>query len=299
MPETNDLAPAVSRRSLVTATASVGALGALGAALPGSAMAGGHAKPHDHGTARKTGIQLYTLRGAMDEDALGTLTALAGMGYANLEFAGHAGIDPRQLRTWIDDLGLAAPSGHVDPNEVKVDPGPAIEAAKVLGHEFIVIAWLPEEQRRTADDYRGWAEVLNRTGEAARAAGMRMAYHNHDFEFFELDGIVPQELLMAETDPDLVDFELDFYWVRKAGLDIASVLAWAPERFTLAHVKDIDEAGEIADVGAGLIDFATLLNSEDGLNIRYPFVEHDHADNPFRSAAYSHFHLAQALGQAS
>ena len=287
--------PSLSRRSLFAATASLGALGALGtvtAALPGTARAGGHGETPD----RKTGIQLYTLRGAMDADPLGTLTALAGMGYADMEFAGHAGVDPRELRRWLDDLGLGAPSGHVDPNEVKADPGPAIEAGKALGHKFIVIAWLPEHQRQTADDYRGWAEVLNRVGEAARDAGMRMAYHNHDFEFVELDGIVPQKLLMEETDPELVDFELDFFWVAKAGLDIRSVLAWAPERFRLAHIKDMDEEGNMVDVGAGTIDFAGILATPEAAYIRHPFVEHDNPDDPFRSAAYSHFHLSRALG---
>lgn len=298
MPHTNEPNASLSRRSLFAATASFGALSAVGAA-GAVAVAGGALAPTQTqaGSPKpKTGIQLYTMRGAMDADPRGTITALAGMGYANLEFAGHAGVAPRELRRWLDDLGLAAPSGHVDPNEVKADPGPAIEAAVTLGHEYIVIAWLPEAQRQTADDYRGWAEVLNRTGEAARAAGLRMAYHNHDFEFFDVDGAMPQQLLMQETDPQLVDFELDYYWVRKAGFDIEEVLGWAPERFTLAHIKDIDTAGNITDVGTGTIDFAEVLNSEAAKHLRYPFVEHDHPEDAFRTAAISHYHLKKALG---
>ncbi|MEM1412852.1 MAG: sugar phosphate isomerase/epimerase [Pseudomonadota bacterium] len=289
-------APSLRRRELfagVASTTTLTALAALGS--PGLAGASAH-QEKPRGTERKTGIQLYTLRGAMGQDAQATLTALAGMGYANVEFAGHAGHDPKVLRGWIDDLGLVAPAGHVDPNEVRLDPGPAIEAAVTLGHEYIVIAWIPEEQRRTLDDYRRWADVLNRTGEAASTAGIRMAYHNHDFEFVKLDGMMPQQLLMTETDPGLVDFELDYYWVAKAGLDIAEVLNWAPERFTLAHIKDINAAGEIADVGTGLIDFSGLLASEGTAHLRYPFVEHDHPKDEFRSAAISHYGLTKALG---
>ncbi len=287
--------PSLSRRSLLTASASAGALGALGvlgaAGLPESAQA----TTSGHAMKRATGIQLYTLRGAMSEDPMATLTALAGMGYANLEFAGYHGVAPKDLRARLDDLGLAAPSAHVNPHELKADPMPFIEDALVMGHEYLVVAWLPEEDRQTADDYRGWAEVLNRAGEAAKAAGIRVAYHNHDFEFFEVDGVVPQKLLMEETDPDLVDFELDFFWVRKAGLDIVPILAWAPERFTLAHIKDMDADGNMVDVGTGTIDFAGVLASKEAAHIRYPFVEHDNPPDPFRTAAVAHFHLARAL----
>jgi sugar phosphate isomerase/epimerase len=281
----------LSRRSLFGAAALAGAGAALGlGALPGNASAQTHATG-----GRVPGIQLYTLRGSMAEDAVATLTAVAAMGYGAVEFAGLHGHSAADLRERLDDLGLDAPAGHVDPHVLKADPGPLIEEAVTLGHRYLVVAWLAEEFRQTADDYRQWAEVLNRAGEAARKAGVRMAYHNHEFEFETLDGEIPQRILLAETDPFLVDFELDFYWVRRAGLDIAEVLAWAPERFRLAHIKDMDENGEITDVGSGTIDFAALLNSEHGQNIEHPFVEHDHAPDAFRTAAVGRWNLSRAL----
>jgi sugar phosphate isomerase/epimerase len=281
----------MSRRSLFSAAALAGAGAALGmGALPGNASA---QTPATGG--RVPGIQLYTLRGSMADDAVATLTAVAAMGYGAVEFAGLHGHSATDMRGHLDELGLDAPAGHVDPHVLKADPEPLIEEAVVLGHRYLVVAWLAEEFRQTADDYRQWADVLNRAGEAARKAGIRMAYHNHEFEFEVLDGEMPQRILLAETDPDLVDFELDFYWVRRAGLDIGDILAWAPERFRLAHIKDMDTEGNITDVGSGTIDFATLLNSEQGRNIEHPFVEHDHPPDAFRTAAVGRWNLSRAL----
>lgn len=291
----------LSRRDFLGTAAIAGAGAALSTApTPGRAQASGTASGTGAASdARVPGIQLFTLRGSMAEDANATLTAVAAMGYGAVEFAGLHGHSAKALRARLDDLGLDAPAGHIDPHALKADPAPLIDDAVTLGHRYLVVAWLAEEFRQTADDYRGWAEVLNRAGEAAKNAGIRMAYHNHEFEFETLDGELPQRILMAETDPALVDFELDFYWVRKAGLDIADVLAWAPERFTLAHIKDMDPEGNITDVGTGTIDFAGLLNSEHGRYIRHPFVEHDNPPDAFRTAAVGRWNLSRALGESA
>lgn len=277
-----------SRRTLfgVTALAGAGAVLGLGATAGELAAREGDRVP---------GIQLYTLRESMADNADATLTAVAAMGYGAVEFAGLHGHEASALRSRLDELGLDAPAGHVDPQALKADPRPLIEEAVTLGHRYLVVAWLPEELRQTADDYRAWADVLNRAGELARDAGVRMAYHNHDFEFQALDGELPQRTLLAETNPALVDFELDFYWVRRAGFQVEDVLAWAPERFRLAHIKDMDAEGNITDVGTGTLDFAALLNSEHGRNIEHPFVEHDHPVDAFRTAAIGRWYLSQAL----
>ncbi|MEE4174204.1 MAG: sugar phosphate isomerase/epimerase [Xanthomonadales bacterium] len=290
----------LNRRSFIGTAAAAGAGAALSLApaaglARSSGPAGDSARTPTGKAPRVPGIQLYTLRGSMAENADATLTAVAAMGYGAVEFAGLHGNSARALRSRLDDLGLDAPAGHVDPHALKADPGPLIEDAVTLGHRYLVVAWLAEEFRQTADDYRGWADVLNRAGEAAKDAGIRMAYHNHEFEFETLDGEMPQRILLAETDPSLVDFELDFYWVTKAELEIADVLAWAPERFTLAHIKDMDTEGNITDVGTGTIDFAGLLNSEHGRHIIHPFVEHDHPPDAFRTAAVGRWNLSRAL----
>ncbi len=288
--DNSSLTAGLSRRSLFTATASAGALAALGA------TAGGALADHGGPPYRVPGIQLYTVRDSMAEDPLATLTAIAAMGYGAVEFAGYHGIDLAELRGWLDELGLRAPCAHVDPNAMRDDPELLIEQAVIMGHDILVLPWLGEEHRSSAASYRGWAEVLNRAGQAGQAHGVRAAYHNHAFEFETVDGIVPLELLVAETDPALVDFELDFFWAIKAGHKVGEVLAWAPERFTMAHIKDMSADGAMVDVGTGVIDFRGLLSSEVARYIRHPFVEHDNPVDPFRCAAIGRYHLSRALG---
>ena len=289
MTETAPSAAPFSRRDFLGATAAATAMAATG-----TAALAGEEKPTTAG--RVPGIQLYTVRGSMEDNVPATLTALAAMGYQALEFAGYANTDPAEIRVMLDDLGMTAPSGHVDAREMRQDPMPMVEAGVTMRHEYLTIAWLREEDRQTLDDYRGWAEVLNRAGEACKAAGMRMAYHNHDFELLPIDGVLPMSVLIEETDPDLVDFELDFFWVHKAGMTVPDVLAMAPGRITMAHIKDMDADGNMVDLGAGIIDFKTLLASEAAATIRHPFAEHDNPSDPFRFAAIARRELSGYLG---
>lgn len=282
----------MTRRGLFTATAATAVMGAV--ATVATAPLGRTLKAA--APKRVAGIQLYTVRESMAEDPLATLTALAAMGFKAVEFAGYQGVAPAQLRAWLDELGLAAPAAHVGPHELRDNPESLVEQAAVLGHEYLVMPWLGEDDRRTADQYRGWADVLNRAGELARAAGLKTGYHNHGFEFETVDGVLPLRLLLEETDPALVDFELDFFWARQAGFDITEVLSWAPERFTMAHIKDMSAEGEMVDVGTGVIDFAGLLASPEAEHIRHPFVEHDNPARPFRTAAIGRLNLDRALG---
>ena len=155
--------------------------------------------------------------------------------------------------------------------------------------------YIQEENRRTIDDYKRWAEVANRLGEVCRRNGIRAAYHNHDFELQAIGGEMPFEVLLEETDPNLLDFEVDFFWVRAAGWNVRDVLALAPERMALAHIKDMDVAGNMVDVGDGTIDFAGILADPVAGSIRHCFVEHDTPPDAFRSVAASHYVLNSIL----
>jgi len=220
---------------------------------------------------------------------------VAGIGYQEVEFAGYGDQSVQQIRRLLDDLDLQSPSSHMDARRLRENAAELIELAAAIGHDYVTIAWLNPEDRQTIDDYKGWAETFNRVGEACRDSGMRLAYHNHDFEFEPLDGQLPFDVLLDETDADLVDFELDFFWVRKAGQDIVPVLNKAPERFTMAHIKDMDTEGEMADVGAGVIDFANILGDEAASGLRHLFVEHDQPADPFKSVAISRLALSSIL----
>lgn len=241
------------------------------------------------------GIQLYTVRASMATDVPGTLRAIAGIGYKEVEIAGYGDHSPQQVRDLLDDLNLKSPSSHVDAVTIRDDPLSLIEMATALGNDYLTIAWLNPDDRQSLDDYKHWAETFNHAGEVCRENGIRLAYHNHDFEFLSIDGQVPFDILLSETDPALVDFELDMFWVRKGGQDIVNILNRAPGRFTMAHIKDMDEQGNMVEVGTGVIDFESILGNEAAIGLRHLFVEHDQPSDPFKSAAISYLGLASIL----
>ncbi len=282
----------LDRRGFLGSTAL--ALAALGAGTSAAAShEGGHDGKSAHG--RVPGIQLYTLRESMQQDLPATLKAVAAIGYKEVECAGYFDVPPADLRRMIEDLGMRSPNSHVASDAVRKDPLSVTEPAAELGNEWVTIAWMPPEQRQTIDDWKGWAETCNKAGEAAKSLGLRAAYHNHDFEFQPIGGTVPYDVLLSETDPELVDFELDFFWVRKAGRDVGEILAKAPGRFTMAHIKDMSASGEMVDVGTGEMDFVGLLGSAGGRKIRHLFVEHDTPEDAFRTAAISYASLKRIL----
>jgi len=155
----------------------------------------------------------------------------------------------------------------------------------VVAEPFKMIAWIPPEQRRTLDDYKRAAERLNRAATEDKSAGLEFAYHNHDFEFAPLDGKLPYDVLLAETDPKLVQLEMDLYWIVKGGQDPLAYFARWPGRFPMVHVKD--SAGppdhRMVEVGAGKIDFKKIFAQRDQAGIRHFFVEQDEAADPFAS----------------
>jgi sugar phosphate isomerase/epimerase len=179
--------------------------------------------------------------------------------------------------------------------ETREDPLPLIEKATAVGNDYVTVAWLNPEDRQSLDDYRRWADTFNQAGEVCRENGIRLAYHNHDFELLPIDGQLPFDILLSETDPALVDFELDMFWVRKAGQDIINVLNKAPGRFTMAHIKDMDEQGNMVEVGTGVINFESILANEAAMGLRHLFAEHDEPADPFKSVAISHLALASIL----
>jgi sugar phosphate isomerase/epimerase len=265
------------------------ALRVLGAAglLP---LVGGAGRPT--GRLERIGLQLYTVRDRMAADVDGTLAAVAEIGYREVEFAGTFGRPPAELRGTLDGLGLAAPSAHVPLEALLPDPAAAADVAATLGNRWLVVAWIPPG-RRTLDDYRRFAGDFNRIGESLRAAGLRFAYHNHDFELARAGDVVPLELLIERTDPALVDFELDLYWVMKGGGDPLEYFARFPGRFPLIHAKDIGAAGEMVDVGRGLIDWERVISTERTAGIRHWYVEHDNPrPDSLASARASHAYLA-------
>jgi sugar phosphate isomerase/epimerase len=240
----------------------------------------------------KIGLQLYTVRKAMQTDVEGTLARVAATGYQEVEFAGYFGKSPAEVRAMLDRHGLSAPAVHV--GSIAPDQWRAsLDAAATIGHRYVVVPWIPAEERATLDGWKRVAENYNRIGTEARAAGLQFAYHNHDFEFVPVEGRVPFDVLLESTDPQLVQLEIDLYWITKGGQDPFRYFQRWPGRIPLVHVKDSvgPPDHKMVDVGAGKIDFKKIFARREQAGIRHYFVEHDEPPDPFGSIRASYEYL--------
>lgn len=240
------------------------------------------------------GLQLYTVRELMAEDFVATLELVAATGYREVEFAGYFEVPPAEVRRRLADAGLEAPSAHVGYGEFVADVAGVMEHALAVGHRFVVVPAVPDGDRATLDDYRRHAENFNRWSEACREAGLRFGYHNHTFEFEEIDGQLPYDLLLAETEPGRVEMELDLAWARGGNADpLAYFEAW-PGRFPLVHIKDLGPAGNEDDIGNGDVAFARIFAHAQKAGLRHGFIERDHATD-VRQSIESNYAAIQPL----
>jgi sugar phosphate isomerase/epimerase len=275
----------MKRRSFLAASGLI----ALGAAVvPAKAALAAQRRTLD-----RIGFQLYTARDLMAADAEKTLNELAEIGYDEVEFAGYHDHTPAAVRAMLDQSGLEAPSAHVPIDLIRTAPDALIEAATVVGHHYLVLAWLAPPERQSLDQYRAHAELCNRFGERCRAAGIQFAYHNHEFEFEALEGRLPMDLLMSEVEPELMQVELDLYWTAFAGQDPIEFFNANAGRVALCHVKDMLEDGSMTDPGAGTIDFAATFAESELAGLRHYFVERDDALDPMVTAASAHAYLRE------
>jgi sugar phosphate isomerase/epimerase len=242
---------------------------------------------------KKVGLQLYTVRDLMKADLPGTLRKVAQIGYREVEFAGYFGRSPAQIRALLKQNGLTSPSSHIGLDILEKDSVRAFADAKAIGHQWVTVPWIPEERRKTVDDWNRIIGLLNQLGPQAKAAGLRLAYHNHDFEIRPVNGVRPLDMMLDKTDPSLVDFEMDLYWVVFGGGDPIDFFNRHPKRFAMVHVKD--SAGppdnKMVDVGKGTIDFPRLFAQSDKAGIKHYFVEHDQPADPIATIRNSYQYL--------
>ncbi len=270
-------------------------LGVLGAAaVSGKAGWLDHLLPERRARLGKIGIQLYTVREELAKNVEGTLARLAEIGFKEVEFAGYPDGTAQSLRKLLNRHGLQAVSSHVDIQRLRADWDRTLDQAIMVGQHFIVVPSVPAEESRTADDWKRIAGLFNKAGEAARAKGIQFAYHNHDAEFTPVDGRLPYDLLLEETDPRLVQFEMDLYWITKGGQDPLAYFDRWPGRFPLVHVKDMDAAPShfFTEVGKGTIDFKRIFRKAKQAGIRHYFYEQDDmTGSPFDAAKASYDYL--------
>lgn len=226
---------------------------------------------------KKIGLQLYTVRKNLETDFEETLRKVSELRIDEVEFAGYFGQKPEMIKTWLKRFKLASPSAHIDTETLRKNLPKAIENAKIIGHKYLVLGYLPEQERQSLDDYKKLVELINKAGEECKKADLQFAYHNHDFEFKTTDGKIPYDLILAETDAEKVKMELDLYWITKAGFDPLSYFEKYPQRFPLVHVKDMDKTSEksFTEVGRGTIDFKKIFAKSELAGIKHYFVEQD------------------------
>jgi sugar phosphate isomerase/epimerase len=286
------------RRTLLAGAGAAAAATAVGAG-PALAHGGGHGHGRRGRIPRdRISIQLYTLRDLLAADLEGTLSALAGIGYQRVEHAGFHGRTAAQFRAALDRVGLRATSGHQGiPQPFDAAAWQAqINDALTIGQRYIVnpaspILFFPPDgdlsklrSLPTAAAWRAYAADLNRAGAMARAAGLRFGYHNHFWEFTQAleddTPLVGYDILIAETDPRLVHFEVDLYWAWFAHRDPVQLLAYVGDRILQFHVKDmrfVNHAPTFTDPGTGVIDFARIFRAAGDPRRHEYIVERDDA----------------------
>lgn len=267
-------------------------LGAAAAAAPLATLARLAAAAPSPAGARldRLGIQLYTVRDVLAKDFDGTLAAIRAAGYREVEMFFRFGRTPAQVKQSIAAAGLTSPATHTDLPGFRKDPAKVAGEAVEAGHRWIVVAYVNPDERKTLDDWKRRRDEITTCAEAAKKAGIGFAYHNHDFEFATVEGVVPYEMLTTTTDPALVKLEMDLFWTVQAGQDPLPWITRWPGRVTMVHVKDRKKDGTMVTVGDGAIDFATLLAEGRKRGLQHWFVEHDQPKDSLdfarKSAAY-------------
>lgn len=220
------------------------------------------------------------------------LTRLSEIGYREVELAGQYGLSAAELREKMDSYRLRIPSSHIGLPEIRGNWRQVLEDARTLGQRYIGVAFIPAND--DLDFWRGIAAEFNEAGRVARDMGLEFFYHNHNWEFDVIDGERPHDILLDETDPKVVSFELDLYWIVFAGVDPLTYFDREPRRFPLLHVKDLKD-GQWADVGEGTIDFGRIFRANPNSDAKHFFVEHDNPPDPLSSVEDSYDYLHDEL----
>ena len=283
------------------------------------------------------GLQVYSLRDLIGQDPKLTLETVAKIGYKHIETFGvdvannsFWGLKVDELKKILQDNNLASYSGHYDMSKY-LDPKSNedenidryIEIANTLGQKYIIAPVTPMHSLNdmTPADYQYAAEQLNKAGEKAQKAGIKIGYHNHFWEFREFaNGTKGLDILIAMTEPNLVSFELDMYWAEKSGINPLSYFEKYPGRFPLWHLKDMDKAfsepivgekfdkapldsifGKIkyTELGTGAINYINLATGAEKAGLEYAFVEQDdiYMPNKFDSIKKSYDYVQKFLAK--
>lgn len=249
------------------------------------------------------GLQLYTVRRQLQANFPGTLRKVASIGYTEVEFAGFDKKSVPHIKQLLKSDGLNAPSGHFGYQQLDSDLDGLIDDAHTLGLKYLVLPSLPSSLRHSVDNYKRGADFMNKTGGRLRKAGLHFAYHNHNRDFEKFGNVVALDVLIQHTDPALVNFEMDCFWVTRAGYDPVAYMNKYPGRFPLLHIKDERKhypptatgptpSAAFAPVGRGIINWKRIFRAARKGGLKYYFVEQDQSElPPFQAIKISYDYL--------
>ncbi|HEX8551308.1 MAG TPA: sugar phosphate isomerase/epimerase [Abditibacteriaceae bacterium] len=219
-------------------------------------------------------VQLYTLRDLTSKDMAGTLARVAELGYEGIEFAGYGNLEIEAAQRAAKEAGLKVVGNHVGFDALRNNFNKVIDDSLLLDNKYLVCPSLPGEQR-TKEGYAAFGKELEEMGARANSAGMTLCYHNHDFEFEQFDGEYGLDLLYANSQPQLVQAEIDTFWVKKGGADPATYIRQYSGRVPLLHIKDMGADGGFAEVGNGSLDWPSIFAAAEEAGVTAYIVEQD------------------------
>jgi len=248
---------------------------------------------------KKVGAQIYSFRDLIRTDLWGTIEAIGKMGFTGIEPYGYDGkffgIEAKEFRKRCADLGLEIYGTHTGITEANAVH--YCEQALEAGMEFLILPSMMGRPNATVPDYQKIAAEMNRIGEICNQHNVRFAYHNHDFEFRPIDGILPYDILLQETEPSLVSFQADTYFFAKMNLDPIDFFKAYLGRFSSLHVKDLGFDGQSCILGNGVVDFKAVIEARDLAGVELLVYEQENcAEGSMlycaeQSIRYIHTHL--------
>ena len=241
-------------------------------------------------------LQLYTVRDETAKDFIGTLRRVAQIGYVGVEFAGFGDLTAAELKSVIGDLGLSPVSAHVGMEAL--EEGAILDYLTEVGCPYVAVPWMPQELREDAAGWRNVAQRMTAIGAKTQAKGITLCYHNHAFEFEKFDGQYGLDILYGNSDPSLVQAELDLYWVQKGGESPAAYVSKFAGRDPLLHLKDMAPDGNFTEVGTGIIDWDAVFAAAPGAGTTWYIVEQDSCQRPTLESVEISFNNLKARGIA-
>jgi sugar phosphate isomerase/epimerase len=238
------------------------------------------------------GLQLWSLRDQFAEDVPGTLKMVQDMGFRYVELAGTYGLSPAEFRKKLDAHGLKPISAHFSYEQFRDNPEAVAAEAKVLGIEYAGLAWIPHQGTFNEQTAREAIEVFNRAGKILAAHGIKFFYHQHGYEFHPHGDGTLMDLMIRETNPEHVRFQMDTFWVVHPGHDPVELLKRYGNRWELVHLKDMKkglptgdlsgqaDSGSDVALGTGQMDMPAILKAAQAAGVKYYFIEDESPDAP-------------------